>query len=31
MSDVTQQLAVDSEETNAALVVAHDDVALAIQ
>ena len=31
VSDVTQQLAVDSEQTNAALVVAHDDVALAIQ
>lgn len=29
--DVTQQLAVDSKETDAALVIAHHDVALAIQ
>jgi len=29
--DVTQQLAIDSKETDAALVIAHHDVALAIQ
>ena len=31
VGDVTQQLAVDSKETDAALVIAHYDVALAIQ